>query len=124
MRCEDQLSHYPAVKFRVAFTISIFFRSQLRKEKVPQIFLRPTRIIAYICDESNMLIHLGREGVKACQSSLYQSVHLSKAYQTKMFSVELMKDKQTCSKCKRTVNGRQSLLTCIRCHAITYKRGK
>ena len=34
------------------------------------------------------------------------------------FYVEAHKDHQTCFKCKRT--GKKRLLTCIKCHAITY----
>ena len=34
------------------------------------------------------------------------------------FYIEALKDHRTCFKCKRT--GKKSLLTCDRCHAITY----
>ena len=36
------------------------------------------------------------------------------------FYVEPMKDRQSCFVCKKTVTGKKWLLTCIKCHAITY----
>ena len=36
------------------------------------------------------------------------------------FYVESMKDHRTCFKCQLTVTGKKRLLTCIKCHAITY----
>ena len=36
------------------------------------------------------------------------------------FYAEPMKDRQSCSVCKKTVKGKKVLLTCINCHAITY----
>ena len=36
------------------------------------------------------------------------------------FYAEPMKDRQSCSVCKKTVTGKKVLLTCINCHSITY----
>jgi len=36
------------------------------------------------------------------------------------FYAEPMKDRKSCSVCKKTVTGKKVLLTCINCHAITY----
>jgi len=36
------------------------------------------------------------------------------------FYVEPMKDRRSCFVCKKTVKGKKVLLTCIKCHAITY----
>ena len=36
------------------------------------------------------------------------------------FYAEPMKDRRSCSVCKMTVKGKKVLLTCIKCHAITY----
>ena len=36
------------------------------------------------------------------------------------FYAEPMKDRKSCSVCKKTVKGKKVLLTCINCHAITY----
>ena len=36
------------------------------------------------------------------------------------FYVEPMKDRRTCFVCKMNVKGKKVLLTCIKCHAITY----